>query len=235
MLFGAPSAPATALFSDSGVACADTGGSCYGACNDGDSNGDGDFDGFMCLTGITAGMWAVRSAYVGAALIWDGWGRDRRKSLGGRSLGRILPDRRDGLLWRRLRYRSARNVEKRLRETRRPVPGAAQDHGVRHGGSHDGGPSAQPRRVETPGVRGLDGCRGPRAVAVRDLGTDSEKPPGVFVGVAVLGSLAPEAAAQGRRVRCEAGVRPGTRSSGCRAVGAPCLEGMAEAAAPIGW
>ena len=40
------------------VACADTGGSCYGACNDGDGNGD--FDGFMCLTGITAGMWAVK-------------------------------------------------------------------------------------------------------------------------------------------------------------------------------
>ncbi len=26
----------------------------------------------MCLTGITAGMWAVRSAYVGAALIGMG-------------------------------------------------------------------------------------------------------------------------------------------------------------------
>lgn len=72
MLFGAPSAPATAFFSDSGAACADTGGNCYGACNNGDSNGDGDFDGFMCLTGITAGVWAVRSAYVGAALIGMG-------------------------------------------------------------------------------------------------------------------------------------------------------------------
>ncbi len=33
MLFGTPAAPATELVADSGVACADTGGMCYGAQN----------------------------------------------------------------------------------------------------------------------------------------------------------------------------------------------------------
>lgn len=47
---------------DSGLACADTDGNCYGGCGNG-------YDDAMCASAVVAAAWAIRSAYTSAALV----------------------------------------------------------------------------------------------------------------------------------------------------------------------
>lgn len=61
--------------------------------------GDDSFDDFMCATSVAAGTWAIRSAYVGGAMILMGGVPSAASFFRGGAYRRIFHVRRISVLW----------------------------------------------------------------------------------------------------------------------------------------
>ena len=90
LLVGTPSAPGVrvvdAIVTDTSDAST-IGGCAYAYWQEEDDDDDDSFDDFMCATSVVAGVWAIRSAWVGAALVGMGGVPSAGALLGAGALG----------------------------------------------------------------------------------------------------------------------------------------------------